>query len=109
MHEQTHTIVKLAVHLPYEQMIYFDPNAGQESIGMALFSDSTLMSWFKLNQNDSNARQYRYIDIPEHYVFNKATGWTKRKRGGDTVIGRMYTVNVAEGKDIPCGFFYFTL
>ena len=90
-------------------MIYFDPNAGQESIEMALFSDSTLMSWSKLNQNDSSARQYRYIDIPEHYVFNKATGWTKRKRGGDTVIGRMYTVNVAEGKDIPCGFFYFTL
>ena len=32
--------------------------------------DTTLIAWFALNQNDPDARDIKYHEIPEHYVWN---------------------------------------
>lgn len=56
-----------------------------------------LIDYFKLNERDSNARQYIYSHIPHHYVFKKdnntkISSWQPRKRQFN-VIGRMYSIS----------------
>jgi len=42
--------------------------------------DTTLMAYFKLNQLDANARQYKYSEIPKHYFFDrKLRTWKPRQ------------------------------
>jgi hypothetical protein len=40
---------------------------------------SKLLQWFSLNERDPSARQWRYTDIPEYYVWSKADhAWQPR-------------------------------
>ncbi|UYV67927.1 hypothetical protein LAZ67_5002522 [Cordylochernes scorpioides] len=99
MHEQSHVIYRLAVHLPNAQALYFNENDSADNLHQKLSKSSTLMEWFKLNQNDHEARNYFYREIPNHYVWEtkKTKGtWQPRQRGGENVIGRMYTVSVSD-------------
>ncbi|XP_073399748.1 uncharacterized protein [Dendrobates tinctorius] len=95
MHKQSHAIIRLAVHLPNSQPLYFHENDSADNIHQKLNSNSTLMAYFNLNKIDHNAHNYFYREIPEHYVWKQGT-WEQRKRGGLTVIGRMYTVSVKD-------------
>lgn len=46
-----------------------------------------------MNQEDEEAKQLLYQDIPIHYVWNETNHiWTERQRSHDT-IGRLVTVN----------------
>ena len=57
----------------------------------------TLLAWFKLNQSDSGARNLKYHEIPEKYVWNAGQHkWTPTKQG--YCIGRMYTTNPTQGE-----------
>ncbi|UYV64281.1 hypothetical protein LAZ67_3000144 [Cordylochernes scorpioides] len=99
MHEQSHVIYRLAVHLPNAQALYFNENDSADTLHQKLSKSSTLMEWFKLNLNDQEARNYFYREIPNHYVWEtkKTKGtWQPRQRGGENVIGRMYTVSVSD-------------
>eukprot|EP00794_Sanderia_malayensis_P002692 gene2692-biopygen2223 len=90
MYNKSHTIVRLAIHLPDQHAIYFtDPDQAAHRN-----NDSMLMAYFTLNQTEQNAHQYLYQDIPEHYTFNKSTKqWQQRKRRPPKgVIGRIYNV-----------------
>eukprot|EP00794_Sanderia_malayensis_P002203 gene2203-biopygen1972 len=90
MHDKSHTIIRLAIHLPDQQPVCFtDPEqAAQRN------NDSMLMAYFSLNQSEQNAHQYLYQDIPEHYTFNKSTKqWQQcKRRAAKCVIGRIYNV-----------------
>ena len=98
MHDQSHTISRLAVHLPNHQTVCFKQSDLDGALSSISFKDSTLMAWFKLNAVDESARCFKYIEIPENFVFERKTGWKRRQRGGSKVIGRMYTVSVTEGE-----------
>lgn len=58
----------MPVHLPGRQIVSFDVPA---DIGEAMESGGKTMltEYFTLNQNDLSARQYLYLEIPQHYVF----------------------------------------
>jgi hypothetical protein len=103
MHEQSHTIVRLQIHLPNEQNVYFtDENMATvvEAAGNKL---TNLTAWFKLNQEDPSANGILYSNIPQHYVFDrKQRRWTPRQRGEETTIGRMYSVNLASDTERFC-------
>eukprot|EP00794_Sanderia_malayensis_P021048 gene21048-biopygen14617 len=90
MHDKSHTIIQLAIHLPHQQPLCFtDPEqAAQRN------NDSMLIAYFSLNQREDHAHQYLYQDIPEHYTYNKsAKQWQQRKRrSAKGVIGRIYNV-----------------
>lgn len=96
MQDQSHTVKRLAVHLPNDQSVTFDPDEIDEAIQKAEHRDSTLMAWFKLNQTKHEARNFKYHEIPEHYVFNAKCQWVIRQRGQETTIGRMYPVNMRD-------------
>lgn len=79
MHHQTHTIVRLAVHLPNQQTLYFRPDTAQEAVNNVSLTGSTLTAWFLLNESTPNARRIYYQDIPEKYVYNKKN-WLARAK-----------------------------
>lgn len=93
MHHQSHSIVRLQVHLPDHQHVAFYPNQIQSAVNKAAVKETTLTAWFKLNRTDPQARQYLYVQVPEFYRFydNK---WNIRKREANNTMGRMYAVNM---------------
>lgn len=108
MHQQSHAVCRLQVHLPEEQTVVFHQHDIMAAVRRAAWKDTTLTAWFKLNQSDEEARNFFYHEIPEHYIFeyefpnekdksNQTKLWRKRKtRQGEKTIGRMYTVNLSE-------------
>ena len=97
MHQQSHTIQRLAVHLKDQQTVYFEHEKEKEAIIKAQNSDTTLTAWFKLNAEDESARKYLYHEIPNQYSFFQKK-WKLRRLPTDDVIGRMYMVSPREGE-----------
>ncbi|GBM85357.1 hypothetical protein AVEN_91062-1, partial [Araneus ventricosus] len=88
---KSHTVVRLAVHLPQQQPIVY------QAIERAALRKTTLTSWFELNKNDPSAHNISYSDIPQYYVFDKSTtNWKKRQRGGQNVIERLPLVSILD-------------
>jgi hypothetical protein len=96
MHDISHAIIRLAVHLPDEQDVYFQPGGEQAALEAASSKETTLTAWFKLNQREPSANQYLYSEIPENFVFDKEShSWQPRKKRCK-LISRMYTVSLNE-------------
>ena len=99
MHEQSHTIVRLSVHLPEQQRVYFRPGEEAEAIERESSRRTHLTAWFRLNTEDPTARQLLYTEVPLHYVFrDRDKKWVPRQRGGDRIISRMYSVSPADAE-----------
>ncbi|GBN29840.1 ATP-dependent DNA helicase PIF1 [Araneus ventricosus] len=97
--DKSHTVIRLAVHLPEQQAIFLKERQENEAVERASIKDTTLTAWFKLNLIDEEAHEYYYADIPQYYVFDKpSTKWQKRQRGGQQVIGRMPVVSVQDSE-----------
>ena len=89
MHDKSHIIIRLAVHLPLQHNVYY--RNGDEQGAVDRNQRTTLTACFKLNEEDQNAHQYLYHEIPEHYTFDqRAKKWNPRRRQTAPIIGRMY-------------------
>ena len=94
MHEFSHRIYRLGIHLPNDEpMIVHEPldinkiKAEKERMTM-------IKGWFELNKKDPEARKHLYTEIAYHYVWQKKEReWTKRQRGADKVIPRLHNVS----------------
>ena len=94
MHNRSYAVIRLAIHLPDEQLVYFQEGDEETAVSRANHRQTHLTAWFKLNRLDENAWQYLYTEIPHHYVYDQGTTDRKlRKRAGDNVIPRMYSVS----------------
>ena len=72
---------RLELHLPYEQMVTFDP-AVDNYESLQSRSKTMLTAYFELNSRDEFAVGLHYLDIIKFYVFNKKSKkWVRRKRG----------------------------
>ncbi|XP_057376187.1 uncharacterized protein LOC130697273 [Daphnia carinata] len=94
--DRSHAIYRLAVHLPREQPVFFQPGNEMQAAMNAASRDTNLTAYFKLNCIDEDARQYFYREIPHHYVFVKKTNSWKRRAKRAKIIGRLYTVGVRQ-------------
>ncbi|XP_076035366.1 uncharacterized protein LOC143021643 [Oratosquilla oratoria] len=93
MYGQSHTVYRLALHLPDQQQVYYKPGEQRQAAARAEGQDTQLTAWFKLNQSDVDARAHLYTDIPEYYVFNNQSNtWTKRQRHRQ-IVTRMYSAS----------------
>ncbi|XP_057297374.1 uncharacterized protein LOC130627535 isoform X2 [Hydractinia symbiolongicarpus] len=80
MHQQSHVVHRLPVHLPNNYTVYFQPDQVEEFVNRAENQATKLTAWFVLNGENHNARQYLYPDIPLHFVFNNNRKvWTPRR------------------------------
>jgi len=98
MHGEQPTVYKLAVHLPDQQLVYYDPDdALDEIVDRESSSHTTLTAWFDANRNYEAARQTTYQDFPQKWVYDKKKKrWTPRQRG--FAIGRMYFASPTSGE-----------
>ncbi|XP_072158483.1 uncharacterized protein [Bemisia tabaci] len=92
LHEQSHTIIRLAVHGPGHQNVYFKEGKEERALKCSESKKTTLTAWFELNEKDTYAHNYLYYEIPEKYIFDN-NKWVKRKNKCKKVIGRMYGVS----------------
>ncbi|GBN27243.1 hypothetical protein AVEN_234875-1 [Araneus ventricosus] len=94
---KSHTVVRLAVHLPQQQPIVYQDGQEAQAIERAALRKTTLTSWFELNKNYPSAHNISYSDIPQYYMFDKSTtNWKKRQCGGQNVIGRLPVVSILD-------------
>lgn len=69
LHAHYPSVLHLPVHLPNQQMVYFDEDADREEVAQR--NQATMLTrWFELNTIDVEARRYRYCDLPQEYVWN---------------------------------------
>ena len=79
LHETSHSIKRLAVHDENAQEVYIKERQENEILNKNV--ETTLTAYFKLNQIDSEARNYLYSEIPIHYTFDeKLKTWNRRKK-----------------------------
>ncbi|XP_021964240.1 uncharacterized protein LOC110859586 [Folsomia candida] len=96
MHAQSHSVCRLAVHLPGKHSISFNPDNIAAACQKNEEGLTTLTGWFHLNGITSAENQCLYADTPKHFVWDKqARKWKARQRGGEKTIGRMYSVSIA--------------
>ena len=92
LHDQSHVIYRLGVHVKDEQYVYFKHGSEKKMINKNL--GTTLTAWFDLNKVDFNAKQYLYNEIPNHYVFDKISKtWNQRKKLWKPVLSKIYFVS----------------
>ena len=102
LHGQSHTIIRLPVHLPEQNSVYFTPGHEEEALNREASITSHLIAWFALNRHDAEARQLLYHEVPCNYIFTSSKRkWSPRKLGGDRIISRMFAVNPAD-RELSC-------
>ena len=69
MHEHSHTIYQLSIHLPDQHRVYFTPGQEAEAVERESARKTHLTAWFQLNNENPLARNFLYTEIPIHYVF----------------------------------------
>ncbi len=98
MHDRSHSIIRLPIHLPEQHTVIFEVNENvigniENALRRSKNKKTMLEAWFELNQNEPEARNFYYFEIPEHYVFDdKKHTWRLRKRFHN-VVPRLYTVS----------------
>jgi len=92
LHQEWPAVERLDLHLPAEHIVVFNPMDDEEDIREMLpVATSKLLQWFALNQNDPAARVLRYVDIPEHYIWQDHQ-WQRRVRNR-MKVARLPTVS----------------
>lgn len=98
LHGEWPSHLRLAIHLPNEQNVYYHDNDNLNDIlHRAKTKDTTLTGWFEMNSQSEYARRFLYTEFPEHFVWVKSKSmWKKREKGHHSTIGRMYAVSPRE-------------
>ncbi len=96
MFHRSHSITRLALHLPDQQSVFFATGNHEQAAAHAAVKDTTLTAFFKYNnQHQTNLC---YNEFPLHYTFKDRTKrWGKRGKSAKPTIGRIYS---ASPKDI---------
>lgn len=98
IHHRSISVERLSFHLPGMKNCTFKSNESlKKVVSRAEGKCSKLEAFFLLNRTDSNARQYTYEEILQHYVWNHSSNlWTVRKRG--LQIGRLVYTHHSSGE-----------
>ena len=92
IHYRSHSVIKLACHLPGEQSVLFEE--GQEGDALERGAPETMLTaFFKKNAEDEDANKLLYREFPGHYNYGKGQ-WTKKKQNIGKAIGRIPTVSL---------------
>ena len=123
LHDKSHAVERLPVHLRNEQAIHFHQGYEAQAVESSLERRTKLVAWHALNQQEFLAahamhaegrgtcehgydaathsyvwpcRDLTYVDMPNHYVcVSDGTRWKKRQRAtrGGQVVSRMFQVS----------------
>ena len=68
MHEQSHTVYRLSIHLPEQQRVFFRAGEEAEAVERESIRKTHLTAWFQLNTEDPSARELLYPEIVFKYA-----------------------------------------
>ncbi len=92
LHQEWPAVERLDMHLPCQNMVVFNPM--DDDVEQQLpSSTSKLLQWFALNHRDAAARQWRYVDIPEHFTWNVADRMWQPRVKAWMKVGRLPSVS----------------
>ena len=103
LHDHGSPIKRLSIYLLNQHTVLFDDDVDlSEVVDSAADRVTTLTAFFQLNQKrqqDGQAGDLFYTDLPEQYVWKKGPqrGWSPRQRGRGT-IARMFYINPNVGE-----------
>ena len=63
MHTQSHSIIRLPVHLTNEQQVYFRDGHEAAAAERGQNQRTMLTAWFDLNQREEHARKFLYLSL----------------------------------------------
>ena len=90
MHDHSHAIIRLPVHLPQKQPVYFREGQEEQALEKAQSNGTMLTAFFIYNA--SNPTDLCYPEYPLHFTFNKNKKWQPRKNA-TRIVSRMYSVS----------------
>ncbi|XP_012847965.1 PREDICTED: uncharacterized protein LOC105967922 [Erythranthe guttata] len=92
IHYRDPSVIRLSFHLPDHQPIVFNENQSLQSVLDRPSAKQTMfLAWFEANKNYPHARDLRYGDFPQQFVYKEdSRTWLPRKKGFS--IGRIANV-----------------
>jgi hypothetical protein len=60
LHQEYPPVFRLDLHLPGQHRVAFDAQDPDNAMARVAAQTSTLIQWFRLNQSEASARQFRY-------------------------------------------------
>lgn len=99
IHFRDPPVVRLKFHLPDCQPVVFkDTDALENVVNNPSIDKTMFVAWFEANKEYPEARNIRYVDFPQTFVYkNDTNSWTPRKQGFS--IGRIMHVPPGTGED----------
>ena len=92
MHYKSHTIIRLPLHLPKQQPVYFTTGEHEAALEEARNQETMLTEFFKYNA--LHETPYTYLNFPIHFIFDQnRRRWHPQKQRGNSILGRMYSVS----------------
>ena len=100
LHENSHAVERLPIHLENHQNVTFQEGANAEELEDALERSSItkLTAFFSLCLTDNFAKTLLYHQVPEHYTWDQRRKCWKRRVNQCKTIGRMHMVNPGAGE-----------
>ncbi|KAL7132194.1 hypothetical protein ABFS83_12G055800 [Erythranthe nasuta] len=92
------TVERLPIHLPNEQVVFFDVDESLESvIERPHVLQSKLLAWMDANSTYTEAKGLTYAEFPAKFVLKQPLrAWTPRKKG--LSVGRIHYVAPGSGE-----------
>ena len=88
LHDNSHSVTRLQLHLPDTQPVYF--HDGEETAAIENIRNTTLTSFFDLNSRSIIAHSLRYCDMVDSFIFEKGEWRPRKKNLNKPIIARMY-------------------
>ena len=95
VHTHYPPVEQLAVHVPNQRVVTFDPSVDNPQTIQDRNKETTLTGFFLLCQEDDFAKTLMYADVPQHYRWEKGI-WKKRKNESQFKLGRVYAVHPSQ-------------
>lgn len=91
MHDNSHAVYRLPIHLEQPREIFFEDGMGELPEREDERFKTMLNAFFELNEpNNSTSRGYLYTEIPTHFVYDSARRlWKRRQQRGDSIVARI--------------------
>ena len=101
MHSSSHTIYRLQIHLPDQQLVHYKAGAEHEALERARNADTMLNAFERQREEEEGeeavAPGLLYQELAEHYVWHKQPReWRTRERGGIRTLARMPVVTTKQ-------------
>jgi hypothetical protein len=99
IHHAYPAVERLSVHLPFQNIVIFIEVDDLDEVLEDLNNVRTkLTSWLEINSTCQSARNYTYIEFPEHFTWHANGRWWKTRQRKHNKISRIAHVNPAHGE-----------